>query len=203
LGRGWLLSKSQILLGQLSAVARRFPARILPSVGTRALIAVNDPIPPGVLMIDPKPVLLLLTALALGGCDLTSKAASEGASASAFSGGSGSAAAGDRATATAALTNVELGRLIGAKLGAALNDDDRKLAYEAQIKALESGPPGAPMPWKNPASGRYGNIVPGPAYDRKGAQCRGYSHSVTINGQLEIARGTACRSTDGVWTAVG
>jgi len=155
-------------------------------------------------MIDPKPVLLLVTALALGGCDLTSKGgASEGTSASAFSGGSGSAAAGDRATATAALTNVELGRLIGTKLGAALNDDDRKLAYEAQIKALESGPPGAPMPWKNPASGRYGNIVPGPAYDRKGAQCRGYSHSVTINGQLEIARGTACRSTDGVWTAIG
>jgi surface antigen len=152
-------------------------------------------------MLNPKPVLLLLTALALGGCDLTSKAAGEGTSASAFS-GSGSAAAGDRATATAALTNAELGRLIG-KLGAALNDDDRKLAYEAQIKALESGPPGAPMPWRNPASGRYGNIVPGPAYDRKGVQCRGYSHSVTINGQLEIARGTACRSTDGVWTAVG
>ena len=153
-------------------------------------------------MIDPKPVLLLVTALALGGCDLTSKSgASEGTSASAFS-GNGSAS-GDRATASNALTHVELSRLIGAKIGAALNDDDRRLAYEANIKALESGSPGAPMPWRNPASGRYGNIVPGPAYDRKGAQCRGYSHSVTINGQLEIARGTACRSTDGAWSAVG
>jgi surface antigen len=154
-------------------------------------------------MIDPKPVLLLITALALGGCDLTSKSgASEGTSASAFSGGNGSAP-GDRAAASTALTNVELSRLIGTTIGAALNDDDRRLAYEAQIKALESGSPGAPMPWRNPASGRYGNIVPGPAYTRKGAQCRGYSHSVTIAGQLEIARGTACRSTDGVWTAVG
>jgi surface antigen len=152
-------------------------------------------------MIDPKPVLLLITALALGGCDLTSKSgASEGTSASAFSGGNGT---GDRAAASAALTNVELSRLIGTTIGAALNDDDRRLAYEAQIKALESGSPGAPMPWRNPASGRYGNIVPGPAYTRKGAQCRGYSHSVTIAGQLEIARGTACRSQDGVWTAVG
>lgn len=158
-------------------------------------------------MIDPRPALLLATALALGGCDLTSKSgASEGPSASAFSGGGNSSAlggTGDRATASAALTNAELSRLIGLKIGAALNDDDRRLAYEAQIKALESGSPGAPMPWRNPASGRFGNIVPGPAYDRKGAQCRGYSHSVTINGQLEIARGTACRSTDGVWTAVG
>jgi surface antigen len=156
-------------------------------------------------MIDPRPVLLLATALALGGCDLTSKSgASEATSTSAFSGGNGPTSnSGDRAAASNALTNAELARLIGTKIGAALNDDDRRLAYEAQIKALESGSPGAPMPWRNPASGRYGNIVPGPAYDRKGAQCRGYSHSVHINGQLEIARGTACRSTDGVWSAVG
>ncbi len=152
-------------------------------------------------MIDPKPVLLLATALALGGCDLTSKSGTgEGGTARAFSGVGGT---GDSAAAAAALTNAELGRLIGVKLGAALNDDDRRLAYEAQIKALESGSPGAPMPWRNSASGHYGNIVPGPAYDRKGAQCRGYSHSVTINGQLEIARGTACRGTDGAWSAVG
>jgi surface antigen len=154
-------------------------------------------------MIDLKPV-LLLTALALAGCDITSKAATESTSATAFSGGNGPASGSDdRATASAALTNAELARLIGTKIGAALNDDDRRFAYEAQIKALESGSPGAPVPWRNPVSGRYGNIVPGPAYDRKGAQCRGYSHSVTISGQLEIARGTACRSPDGVWTAIG
>ena len=156
----------------------------------------------GVLMIVAKLTLLLATALALGGCDLTSKSgASEGGSTSVFSGNASATA--DRTTASNALTNAELGRLIGTRIGAALNDDDRRLAYEAQIKALESGSPGAPMPWRNPASGRYGNIVPGPAYDRKGAQCRGYSHSVTIGGQLEIARGTACRSQDGVWNAVG
>ena len=147
-------------------------------------------------------MLLLVTALALGGCDLTSKSGASEGSGQRFQ-RKRLGRRGDRATASNALTNAELGRLIGTKIGAALNDDDRRLAYEAQIKALESGSPGAPMPWRNPASGRYGNIVPGPAYDRKGAQCRGYSHSVTINGQLEIARGTACRSTDGVWTAVG
>jgi len=148
-------------------------------------------------MIHLKPALLLLFALALGGCDLTSRGgAGEGAL-------SGSKSAGDAATASSALTNVELSRLIGSKIGSVLTDDDRKLAYEAQIRALETGSPGAPMPWRNPASGRYGNIVPGPAYDRKGAQCRGYSHSVTIGGQLEIARGTACRGPDGAWSAVG
>src|SRR5438128_2533240 len=103
-------------------------------------------------MIVAKLTLLLAAALALGGCDVTSKSgAGEGTSAGAFS------ANGDRATASAALTNAELGRLIGTKIGSALNDDDRRLAYEAQIKALEAGSPGAPMPWRNPASGRYGN----------------------------------------------
>ena len=147
-------------------------------------------------MIRPKSAMLLLAALALGGCDLTSRGAGDGAA-------TGAGRGADAATASSALTNVELSRLIGSKIGSALNDDDRRLAYEAQIRALETGSPGAPMPWRNPASGRYGNIVPGPAYDRKGAQCRGYSHSVTIGGQLEIARGTACRSPDGGWSAVG
>src|SRR4051812_43589187 len=151
-------------------------------------------------MIHPQSALLLLAALALGGCDLTSRRAADGTSTGSINSGK---AAGDAAAASSALTNVELGRLIGSKIGSALNEDDRRLAYEAQIRALETGSPGAPMPWRNPASGRYGNIVPGPAYDRKGAQCRGYSHSVTIGGQLEIARGTACRSPDGAWSAVG
>jgi surface antigen len=157
-------------------------------------------------MIDPRPVLLLVTALALGGCNVTANSGESGDGSGMFAGAFTSPAAastGANERPAAALTNAELGRLIGLKIGAALNDDDRRLAYEAQIRALESGSPGAPMPWRNPASGRFGNIVPGPAYDRKGAQCRGYSHSVHINGQLEIARGTACRGTDGVWSAIG
>jgi surface antigen len=148
-------------------------------------------------MIHPQSALLLLAALVLGGCDLTSRG--DGVATSSIGAGRGA----DAAAASSALTNVELSRLIGSRIGSALTDDDRRLAYEAQIRALETGSPGAPMPWRNPASGRYGNIVPGPAYDRKGAQCRGYSHSVTIGGQLEIARGTACRGPDGGWSAVG
>ena len=151
------------------------------------------------MILHPQPALLLLAALVLGGCDLTSRGAADTAATGSIGGGRG----GDAATASAALTNVELSRLIGGRIGSALNEDDRRLAYEAQIRALETGSPGAPMPWRNPASGRYGNIVPGPAYDRKGTQCRGYSHSVTIGGQLEIARGTACRGPDGGWNAVG
>jgi surface antigen len=143
---------------------------------------------------------LVLGALALGGCDRTTGI---GAGVDSFTGtlGSSFGQGGDRAAA--AVTNAAMGGMIGAKIGALLDDEDRRLAYQAQIDALDNGAAGAPVPWRNPASGRHGNIVPGPAYARQGATCRGYSHTVTISGQLEIARGTACRVSDGPWTAAG
>lgn len=152
-----------------------------------------------------KTALILAAALALAGCDVTS-GDGPGPMARAFTGTSTSikSAIGlSGESASAAVTNAAMGGLIGAKLGPLLNEDDRKLAYEAELAALDNGASGAPVPWRNPASGRYGNIVPGPAYDQKGRQCRGFSHTITVNGELSTARGTACRAPDGGWAAVG
>jgi surface antigen len=149
-----------------------------------------------------KAAIILAPALALGGCDITGSGGDgPGSLAGAFSASTGAAIG--RGGAAAAVTNAALGGLIGGKLGVALNDEDRRLAYEAQIDALDRGAPGAPVPWRNPASGHYGNIVPGPAYDQKGAKCRGFSHTVTIGRELETARGTACKTQEGAWAAVG
>ena len=57
--------------------------------------------------------------------------------------------------------------MIGNRIGAAMDDEDKRRAYAAQVQALESGPSGAPVAWRNPDSGRYGSIVPGPAYDQQ------------------------------------
>jgi surface antigen len=151
--------------------------------------------------------LVVAAALALGGCEMTGAGSSMGEStgtlAGAFSVASNGSVIGRGSNgAAAAATNAALGGLIGSRIGASLNDDDRRLAYEAQIDALDRGAPGAPVPWRNPASGRHGNIVPGPAYEQKGVKCRGFSHTVTINGELETARGTACIGADGTWSAV-
>ena len=51
-------------------------------------------------------------------------------------------------------------------------------------------------------SGRYGNVVPGPAYQANGATCRQYTHTVYIDGTPQSARGTACRNPDGTWTTL-
>lgn len=150
-------------------------------------------------------LLVLMTALALGGCDITATGPNDGNGmlAGAFSGSGPATASGNPAErATAAATATALNGLIGSGIGSALDDADRRLAYAAQIDALDRGAPGAPIAWRNPESGRHGNIVAGPLYSLKGAKCRGYSHTVTFGTDLETVRKTACRNSDGSWTAV-
>lgn len=144
-------------------------------------------------------------ALMLGGCDVTSSdggglGLGAGTLTRAYTSSKSAVGLSDEAAA-AAVTSAAYGGLISAKIAAALNDEDRKLAYDAQLAALDRGAPGAPVPWRNAASGHYGNIVPGPVYDQKGQQCRGFSHTITVNGELKGARGTACRSPEGAWAA--
>lgn len=117
----------------------------------------------------------------------------------------GSQIGGDpRARVVGAVGGALLGGLIGNRIGAALDDEDKKRAYAAQMQALETGPSGAPVAWRNPDSGRYGNIVPGPAYQRQGGggTCRPFTHTIYINGQPQVARGTACRNPDGTWQPI-
>ncbi len=96
-----------------------------------------------------------------------------------------------------------LGGLIGNRIGAALDDEDKQRAYAAQVDALERGSAGAPVSWKNPDSGRYGTIVPGPGYQESGRTCRQFTHTIYIDGRPQTARGIACRNPDGSWTSLG
>jgi len=102
----------------------------------------------------------------------------------------------------AGVAGAALGGLIGNRIGAAMDDEDKRRAYMAQMDALERGAAGAPVGWENPDSGRRGTIVPGPQYDRRGSQCRDYTHTIYIDGRPQIARGAACRNPDGTWTPV-
>ena len=148
-------------------------------------------------------------AIALGGCANTGRFSSGpkegtgtalGALSGALIGSTIGGTAGDRVAATVA--GAAIGGLIGNRIGAAMDDEDRRFAYQAQIDALEQGAPGAPIAWRNPASGRHGSIVPGPVYVQRGLQCRGYTHTVYLDSRPQIARGTACRNSDGTWTAI-
>lgn len=186
-------------------------------------------------MTSPKPILLLLTTLALGGCDVTSGSltgagptastgmfgiASDGVMARAYA-GSRSLLDTSRGAIGSALNGVGLGSsanldsptnptseralrgLLGDRLGATLDDGDWRFATQAQLAALDRSAPGAPTPWRNPASGHSGIIVAGPFYERGGVTCRGFSHSISLPVGAESVRGTACRSAGGAWAAAG
>ena len=109
-------------------------------------------------------------------------------------------AAGNRAVGT--LAGPAIGGMLGNRIGAAMDDEDKRRAYAAQVQALESGPSGAPVAWRNPDSGRYGSIVPGPASEQNGMSCRQYTHTIYIDGKPQTARGAACRNPDGTWQPV-
>ena len=90
-----------------------------------------------------------------------------------------------------------LGGLIGNRIGASLDDEDKERAYAAQMDALERGQSGAPVSWRNPNSGRYGTVVPGPAYQQAVAiAAPSPTRSISMAGRRP-ARGTACRNPDG------
>ena len=123
-----------------------------------------------------------------------------GAVAGGLTGNAIGGSAGNRIAGT--LIGAVAGGFLGNRIGAALDDEDKRRAYAAEMQALETGPSGAPVAWRNPDSGRYGNVVPGPMYQVNGAPCRQYTHTVYIDGQPQTQRGTACRSPDGAWTIV-
>jgi surface antigen len=106
------------------------------------------------------------------------------------------------ARGTSMSTAAGSGGLLGDRAGAALNDEDRKRAVVAELQALETGPSGAPVAWRNPESGRYGNVVPGPVYQENGVACREYTHTVYVDGNPQTEHGTACRRSDGTWASV-
>jgi surface antigen len=123
-----------------------------------------------------------------------------GAAAGGLIGNAIGGATGNRLAGT--VIGAAVGGVVGNRIGASLDDDDRRRAYVAQVQALETGPSGAPVAWRNPDSGRYGNVVPGPAYQANGATCRPFTETIYVDGAPQMARGTACRNPDGTWTAV-
>ena len=140
----------------------------------------------------------LLTGCATGGgnqnATLGTLAGAVGGAAlgSAFGSGSGKVAA----IAAGAL----VGGFLGNQIGASLDAESQRQNYTASVQALDTG---APQQWQNPQTGAYGTVNPGPVAYVNNRTCRPYTNTVYIDGQPQVARGTACRNPDGSWQVVG
>lgn len=125
---------------------------------------------------------VVTAALALSGCSLTARGEGAGVKPDAPKGG---------------MTSGLAGFTVGKSLSAA----DRRLALEAEYKALEYTPGGKPVSWKTAGrSSISGDVVAAQPYRVGSQNCRQYSHTVFDDGQAQTARGTACRNPDGTWT---
>ena len=133
-----------------------------------------------------------LTAL-VGGC------------ASGGNAGSTAAMVGGFAPAQASTTPRAIAAAMGEGLlrggaGTQLGDRDRRLALEAEYRALEYGRVGEAVAWQGDTSAVSGQVTALQPYRVGSQDCRQYSHTVRVSGQSQTAQGTACRNEDGSWT---
>lgn len=114
----------------------------------------------------------------------------------------GSAIGGGTGRLWATGAGVLLGGLLGSEVGKSLDRADQQYMSQSTQSALERGPAGAPVEWRNPDSGHYGTVTPQRAYQDNGTYCREYTQTVNVGGRSERAYGTACRQPDGTWQIV-
>src|SRR6266700_6282889 len=95
------------------------------------------------------------------------------------------------------------GALLGGLAGNMLDQRDKRMAAEAQQRALESAPTGKPVAWTNPDTGHSGTVTPTRTYHSGNGYCREFQNDVIIGGKSEKAYGTACRQPDGSWKVEG
>src|SRR5215467_115044 len=146
---------------------------------------------------------ILLLVVGATGCETIQEnpKTSIGAFGGAAFGGLIAAAAGGGGAAIAGA--VIGGALLGGAAGNMLDQRDKRMAAEAQQRALESTPTGTPVAWNNPDSGHSGTVTPVRTYQSGGTYCREFQSDVVIDGKPDKAWGTACRQPDGSWKVQG
>ncbi len=142
-------------------------------------------------------VLLLLPALALTACATTPTITpvASGPAVAAIDPAQLAAPAQTRAVATS-MTDVSSFVDPGA-LGL-MSAKSKTEAAGAQFNALQFGRVGAPRNW-NGGGGQSGAVTVGPYVRVNLIDCRDFTHTVTVNSQNFVKKGTACREADGSW----
>ncbi|MBX3597066.1 MAG: hypothetical protein KF874_05775 [Rhizobiaceae bacterium] len=95
------------------------------------------------------------------------------------------------------------GGLIGGKVGRDLPSGDRRLALQAEYRALEYGQGGQVIPWNSSNGANRGEVVAAQPYRVGSQDCRQYVHTLFTANASQSARGTACRNPDGSWSLLG
>mgnify|MGYP005691482273 CR=1 FL=1 len=150
-------------------------------------------------------VLVVVSAVALAGCQSTGPKESAGGLIGAAAGGLiGAQFGGGKGKIATAVIGALAGSALGGHIGRDMDAQDRASQAHATATALETYRSGETLPWRNDQSGNYGEVTPNRTYQRNdGTYCREFTQIVTVAGKRETAYGTACRQPDGTWKIVG
>ncbi|MEJ2125174.1 MAG: RT0821/Lpp0805 family surface protein [Alphaproteobacteria bacterium] len=102
----------------------------------------------------------------------------------------------------ATVAGAVVGGLIGNSIGKDLDEADRRMAEEAEYRALEEDDLDEPVRWRGRRSGNYGYVRQRRTYRHHGRKCREYEHTIYVDGRPETMVGRACRRPDGTWRQV-
>lgn len=92
------------------------------------------------------------------------------------------------------------GGYLGKHLGKKLDERDRRAAQQAAHDSMEHNPDGVSSKWQNPNTGHSGTVRPTYTYyDSADRPCRDFTHVMSVDGQEETVKGTACRNASGQW----
>ena len=95
------------------------------------------------------------------------------------------------------------GGLLGNSIGRSLDCQDMAYHNGTAQSALETQRTGSTSQWVNPDTGHSGSVTPVETYQRAdGVYCRDFEQSISVDGETEIAQGTACRQGDGTWQVI-
>jgi surface antigen len=126
-----------------------------------------------------------------------------GALLGAFTGSVADAQTGKGHAAATTATGAVIGGIGGNEAGRQMSDRERRVAANAEYRALEYGRSGMPTSWDYRATGHRGSIVPGRPYKKGDQYCRTYTHTINRGAPPETVKGTACREPGGTWRSVG
>lgn len=95
------------------------------------------------------------------------------------------------------------GAWLGSELGKRLDNRDRQMMSNSTNQALGHAPNGQTVSWSNAESGNSGATTPTKTYKTSsGTVCRQFDQSITVSGESEARKGTACQQPDGSWKVV-
>jgi surface antigen len=142
-------------------------------------------------------LVLVVATVLIAGCDATGGPKQTGGTLVGAVGGAlvGSQFGKGHGRVVATALGTLIGSQIGASIGRGMDENDKRMANNNAVQALEHQPDNQVSGWHNPNNNHRGNfmVTRTQEYPQSNKVCRDYVQTVIIDGQSQKLHGRACR----------